>query len=121
MLQLGEEPLDQLTLARESLAEARLPAPVALGRDVGRGSLLFDQCADAVGIVILIGQQDRVRAEMIEQRVSGLAIMCLISGQTEPDRDPLRIDYLVDFARELTSRATEPMISIPLFAVAACW
>jgi hypothetical protein len=36
VLQLGEEPLDQVALAVESLAEARLPAPIALRRDVGR-------------------------------------------------------------------------------------
>lgn len=58
---------------------------------------------------------------MIEQRVSGLAIMCLTSGQAEPDREPLRIDERVDFGREPTSGTTETMISIPLFAVAACW
>jgi hypothetical protein len=31
VLQLGEEPLDQIALAVEPLAEAGLPAPVALG------------------------------------------------------------------------------------------
>ena len=58
---------------------------------------------------------------MVEQRVSGLAIMRLSCRQTEPDREPLRIDDRVDFGRETASGATETMISIPLFAVAACW
>jgi len=42
-------------------------------------------------------------------------------GQAEPDRETLRIDDRVDFGREPASGATETMISIPLFAVAACW
>ena len=47
--------------------------------------------------------------------------MRLPSGQAEPDREALRIDDRVDFGREPASGATETMISIPLFAVAACW
>jgi hypothetical protein len=38
VLQLGEEPLDQIALAAEPLAEGGLPAPVALGRDVRGGT-----------------------------------------------------------------------------------
>lgn len=47
--------------------------------------------------------------------------MCLPSGQAEPDREALSIDDRVDFGREAASGAAETMISIPLFAVAACW
>lgn len=67
MLQLGEEPLDQVTLAAEPLAEARLPAPIALGRNVGRGALVPDQLADAVGIVSLICQHDGAWALALRQ------------------------------------------------------
>lgn len=59
--------------------------------------------------------------ETIEQRIGGLAIMCLASSQTEPDREALRVDDRVDFGREAATGATKTMISIPLFAVAACW
>ena len=58
--------------------------------------------------------------KVIEQFIGDLTIMCLASGQAEPDREPLRIDDRVDFGREATSGATRTMISIPLFAVAAC-
>jgi hypothetical protein len=58
---------------------------------------------------------------VIEQIVGDLAIMCLPSGQAEPDREALRIDNRVDFGGEPASGATETMISIPFFAVAACW
>ncbi len=57
---------------------------------------------------------------MVEQRVSDLSVMRLSNSQAQPDREPLRIDDRVDFGREAASGATETMISIPLFAVAAC-
>ena len=100
VLQLGEEPLDQIALAVESLAEAGLPSPVALGRNVGRSALVLDHLADAVGIVGLVRQHDGARSEVVEQSVGDLAIMCLARRQAEPDREPLRIDDRVDFGRE---------------------
>lgn len=57
---------------------------------------------------------------MIQQLINDLPIVRLPRRQAEPDREPLRIDDCVDFGREAASGATETMISIPLFAVAAC-
>ena len=57
---------------------------------------------------------------MIEQIVSSLTIMALPGSQAQPDRKALPVDDRVDFGRESTSGAIEAMISIPLFAVAAC-
>ena len=58
---------------------------------------------------------------MIEQVVGSLPVMTLPGGQAQSDREALRIDDRVDFGREAASGATETMISIPFFAVAACW
>ena len=58
---------------------------------------------------------------MIEQVVSVLAVVGLTSGQAQPDREALPVNDRVDFGREPAPGATETMISIPLFAVAACW
>lgn len=57
---------------------------------------------------------------MVEQVVGSLAVMALPSGQAQPDRKTLPVDDRVDFGREAASGTTETMISIPLFAVAAC-
>lgn len=100
MLQLGEEALDQIALAVEALAEAGFPAPIAFRRDVGRGALILDQLADTVGIVGLVGQHDRARTKMVEQGVDDLAVVGLPSGQTESDREALRVDDDVDLGRE---------------------
>ncbi len=78
------------------------------------------QFTDAVSIIGLVRQHDGVWAEMVEQYVSDLPVMRLPSRQAEPDREPLRINDRVDFGREAASGTTETMISIPLFAVAAC-
>lgn len=119
MLQLGEEPLDEVSFAVEPLAEARLPSPVALGRDVGRGALILDQFADAVGVISLVSQHDGARAEVVEQRVRDLPVMRLSSRQPKPDRKPLRVDDDVDLGREPAARSAETMICTPLFAGAA--
>jgi hypothetical protein len=47
--------------------------------------------------------------------------MTLPGGQAQPDREALPVNDRVDFGRKSASEATETMISIPLFAVAACW
>jgi hypothetical protein len=80
VLQLGEEPLDQVALAVKPFDEAGLPAPVALWRDIGRGTLLLDQLADTVGVVGLIGQHNGARTQMVEQGVCELPIMRLSGG-----------------------------------------
>lgn len=81
----------------------------------------MDQLPDAVGVIGLISQDDHVRAEAIEQLIGGLAIMCLTCRQAEPDWKPLHVNDRMDFGCEAASGATETMISILLFAVAACW
>ena len=58
---------------------------------------------------------------MVEQVICDLTIVGLSSRQAEPNREPLRVDDGMDFGREPAARSTETMISIPLFAVAACW
>jgi hypothetical protein len=62
-----------------------------------------------------------MRSEMIEQFIGDLPVMRLPSGQSEPDREALRVDDDVDLGREPASAATETMIWTPFFAVAACW
>jgi hypothetical protein len=60
----------------------------------------LDQRADAVGVVGLVGQHDGAWAEVIQQAICDLAVVCLSCGQTEPDREPLRVDDDVDFGSE---------------------
>ncbi len=100
VLELGEESLDQVTLAIKPFAKAWLPFSIGFCRDVGRRTLFLDQRADAIRIVGLIREHDHVRAKMIEQFIGNLTVMRLASSQAEPDRETLRIDDGVDFGRE---------------------
>jgi hypothetical protein len=121
VLQLGEEALDQIPLTIEPSAEVRFRPAVGFGWDIGERAFVTERCADAVGIVCLVGQYYCSGTDMLEQVVGSLAVMALPSGQAQPDRETLPVDDRVDFGREPAPGTTEAMISIPLFAVAACW
>ena len=121
MLQLGAEALDQVPLAVEPGAEVGFRPTVGLGRDIGGRALLAHRHPDAVGIVCLASQHYCSGTDMIEQVVGNLAVVALSSSQAQPDRKASPVDDRMDFGREPASGTTETMISIPLFAVAACW
>ncbi len=121
MFELAEEALDLIALAIESFAEAGLPLAVGLGRDIRHRALCFDQVADGVAVIGLVGEHNGARIEPVEQRQRSGCIMRLARTQAEPEREALPIDERVDFGREAAPGATETMISTPLFAVAACW
>jgi hypothetical protein len=121
VFELAEEALDQVSLSIEPLAEARLPFTVGFGWDVGRGALLLDKRADAIGVISLVGEDDGAGTKVVEQPICDLNVMRLPGCQPEPDREALCIDDSVDLGREPASAATEAMICTPLFAVAACW
>lgn len=94
VLQFGEEALDQVALAIEPLAEAGLPAPIALGRDVWSCAPILDQVADAISVIGLIGQHDSARTEVIEQVIGDLPIMRLACCQAKPDGKGFRSSFL---------------------------
>ncbi len=121
VLDLAEEALDEVALAIEHLAETGFPFAIGFGRDVWHRALRLDQIADPVGVISFVGQDDGAGIEAIQQPVCGRPIVRLTCCQAEPDREPLRIDERVDLGCETTSGATEAVIQIPLFAVAACW
>lgn len=76
------------------------PAPVALGWDVGRGTLVLDQLTYAVGIIGLVGEYDGAWAQVAKQSIGDLGVMCLPCSQTEPDGKPLPVDNDVNLGGE---------------------
>ena len=81
VLELGEEPFDQVPLAIEPCAEVGFRPAVGLGRDIGEGSFLAQRCPEAIGIVRLIRQYDCSSVNVIEEIVSRWPVMALTSGQ----------------------------------------
>ena len=121
VLELAEEALDLIAFAVERLREAGLPLAVGLRRDIGDRALALDQFADGIAVVGLVAEHNGAWFELVEQRQRGGCIVRLARRQAKPDREALPIDDRVDLGREAAPRATETMISTPLFAVAACW
>ncbi|KRE08895.1 hypothetical protein ASE61_04935 [Bosea sp. Root670] len=121
VLQFGEEALDQVALAVEPRAEVRFGPPIGLWRDIGERAPFANGYSETIGIVGLVGQYDCSGGNVIEQIVGSLNVMTLPSGKAQPDGEALPVDNRVDFGRDPASGATETMISIPLFTVAACW
>ena len=121
MFEFAKEAFDKVALAVERFAEAGLPLAVGFGRDVGHRALALDQVADGVAVIRLVAQHDRARFEPVEECQRSGCVVCLACCQAEPDREALPIDDRMDLGRETAPRATETMISTPLFAVAACW
>jgi hypothetical protein len=60
VLEAAEHPLDGVAALMEGLAEAAFPAPVALGRDVGKRALLLDQVTDAIAVISTKGERSAV-------------------------------------------------------------
>lgn len=86
VLQLGEGAFDEVALAVEPLAEARLPASVAFGRDVGRGAPVPDQLADAVSVVGLVGRHDGACAMALGQ-VAPFEVGQVISAHADAESE----------------------------------
>jgi hypothetical protein len=92
MLQPGEEALDEVALAIEPLAEARLPLAIRFCGDIGRGALFLDLCADAISIVCLVCENDRMRSRMAERLDQApLEVGQVISAHAEPESDSAAI------------------------------
>lgn len=60
--------------------EARLPAPIDLGPNVGRRPSRLDLSADGIGVVARVGQHDSAGGQPFEQRCAGLAVGGLSAG-----------------------------------------
>jgi hypothetical protein len=57
LLDLVEEPFDQISSAVQIRAEAERVFPIALWRDIRPGSMLADKSSDPVGVIAALSQQ----------------------------------------------------------------
>ena len=115
VLEAAEHALDGVAVAVEMGREAALPAPVGLGRDVGRSADGFDLAAYRVAAIALVGVQYFGRGEVIEQGVGGNAVGHLATGQQERDRAAEAVGQRVDFGGASAARAADRLIAFPPF------
>lgn len=74
VLEASEHALDGIAPAVEDRAEARFPAPIALGRNVGRRVPRLDSRAHCIRVVAAIRQHQRARRHEVQQQFGGPAI-----------------------------------------------
>jgi hypothetical protein len=78
--------LDSAAAAVEDRREARLPAPVALGRDVRGSSARLDLPVDGVAVVALVGVQKAAGWQMLQEKRARPGASNLSVGQQEGER-----------------------------------
>ncbi len=96
------------------------PRAVDLVGDVGAGSLRANVGPDPIGVVGLVGDDDRLAFEVAQQDGRALRIVRLTRRDQEAERSALLVDERVDFRGEPASATTHATISTPFFAPAAC-
>src|SRR5262245_8133797 len=100
LLDLIEEPLDQVAVAIEIGAEADWVLAIALGWDVRPRSPFADKCPDPVRVVAAICQQPRTTRELSQQDRAEPVVMRLTTSEAEPHRQTIAVHNDVDLAGE---------------------
>ena len=121
LLQLVEEPLDQVSLAIELLAERIEHFSIGFIGDIGRRALGPDLGADPIGVVALVGKNDGSASDVLQQIGRASRVVILSRRDQEAERAAFFVDERVDFRGEPASATTHATISTPFFAPAACW
>lgn len=102
--------------AIEHGGEARLPAAVDFGQDVGRGPGRLDLPPNGVAVVDLVRQHDAAGGQAFEQQRTGLAGGSLPTGQQEGERTAKAVGEGVDLGRASAPRATDGLALLPPLA-----
>lgn len=71
VLELAEEPLDEVALAVEVSVDRALDLAIRLGGDVGLSACAADQIDDGLGVVAAVGDQGSGRRQALDQRGDG--------------------------------------------------
>lgn len=89
-------------------------------RDIGRGTGSLDLAAQPIGVIGLIGEYDRVLAQVPEQLRGNRAIARLTWRQNQFERQAIGVDERVDLGRQPAARAAHTAIRVAFFELAAC-
>src|SRR3972149_3109825 len=120
MLDLVEEPLDQIAVLVNLLVVDDGLRPGAVRRHYGLGPGGSDRVAEAIGVVTLVGEQLLERQPADE--ILGLSdVVHMTRGEDEAERVAKRIDPRIDLCAQAAARAPDRLIFAAPFAPAACW
>src|SRR6516162_2850223 len=93
VLDLVEEPFDQIAGSIQIWAKADRCAAIASRRDIGQRALPRSKGSDPVGIITAICQQHRPGLQARQQFAREPVVMGLAGGQREPHRQTVGIDH----------------------------
>jgi len=119
MLELVEEPLDEVALFVEFGAERAARLAIGVKRDIGATALLLDQLNNPVGVVGLITHDDAFPHRLVEQIACCSHVVRLAGCQHQSQRQPAMIDQGMDLGRQSTARPSD-RFTAPFFAPAEC-
>jgi hypothetical protein len=113
VLEAAEHALNGVASAVENRAEARLPAPVSLGRDVWGRTLCFDLLAHGIGVVSAVGDDQALGRQIAQQRFACAAIGGLSGRQQERSRAAEVIRQRVDLGGASPAADAERLGALP--------
>lgn len=113
VLEAAEHALDGVASSVEDRAEARLPAPGSLGRDVWGRILRFDLLADGVGVVSAVGDDQALGRQIAQQRFGCAAIGGLSGRQQERSRPAEAICQRVNLCGASAAADAERLGALP--------
>jgi hypothetical protein len=121
MLEFIEEPLDEVALFVEPLAEPWRFEPSADRPDVGPGATFGQTLTQGVGIISPVAQQHVAASDRAQHVFCAVPVMGLAFGELEQDRQAAGINERVDLGRQPAARATHATGSRRFFwPLAAC-
>src|SRR5579863_5719515 len=105
MLELVEEPLDEVAIAIEERAEGWDVDAPRHWFDVGPSPALGQAVAEGIAVISAVGQQGLAGTKTIKQIDCAPAVMGLARSELERDRIAVGIDESVNFRRQSAARA----------------
>lgn len=121
MFEFVEEAFDEVALAIELGIDRTLDAAVALGRDMGAGTVFGDKFENGAGIVAAVGDDVACQRQALDQARKGGFIGGLARREDEADGQAAATDHGVDLGAQSSTRTTDGVIRAPFFPPAACW
>jgi len=119
MLDLVEEPLDQIAIPIDDFVVGDGLRACAIGGHDRLGAHLCDDVAETIGVVALVSEQ-LVEVESRDQGLGLLDVMHLTCRQNETQGIAERVDDGIDLRAQAAARTPDLLRIAPPFAPAAC-
>ena len=121
MLELIEEPLDEIALAINRVVDGATNQPAAEARNVGSCPGLADEVENGVAVIAAVCDDVAPRRQVPQKLGHDALVVCLPRGQNDADRQAIVGHDRVDLGTQSSTRTTDGVILAPFLPPAACW